>query len=189
VRTLVRVIRGVRDGHTRSPTECETNGEFLLQPEVGGDWARKEDARASSDRRPFDKIHTLHGTRFSQTYCQVLPTLPSAATIILSTFQPTSWHPLFVSLRCTFSPSKFQIRIRQLFSETAASGRHMGSTRERASCIAKRASPCILAFQIRSRESALTNTRPRPQRRTRRRSHARTVRGTRIPLGARVCLQ
>lgn len=135
------------------------------------------------------RIHTLHGTRFSQTYCQVLPTLPSAATIILSTFQPTSWHPLFVSLLCTFSPSKFQIRIRQLFSETAASGRHMGSTRERASCIAKRASPCILAFQIRSRESALTNTRPRPQRRTRRRSHARTVRGTCIPLVARVCLQ
>ncbi len=154
-----------------------------------GDWARKEDARASSDRRPFDK-----NTYFTW-YTIFANVLPSAANTTKRRYhhtqyiQPTSWHPLFVSLLCTFSPSKFQIRIRQLFSETAASGRHMGSTRERASCIAKRASPCILAFQIRSRESALTNTRPRPQRRTRRRSHARTVRGTRIPLVARMCLQ
>ena len=103
---------------------------------VGIGRAKKTLEQAPTDGRST-RIHTLHGTRFSQTYCRVLPTLPSAATIILSTFRPTSWHPLFVSLLCTFSPSKFQIRIRQLFSETAASGRHMGSTRERASCIAK----------------------------------------------------
>lgn len=52
----------------------------------------------------------------------------------------------------------------------------------------QKVSPCILAFQIRAKKiyRKLTDTRLRPQRRTRRRSRARTVRlrGTRNPIRA-----
>jgi len=85
VRTLVRVIRGVRDGHTCSPTECETNGEFLLRPEVDGDWAHKEDARASSDRRPFDK-----NTYFTW-YTIFANVLPSAANTTKRRYHHTQY--------------------------------------------------------------------------------------------------
>jgi len=189
VRTLVRVIRGVRDGHTRSPTECETYGEFLLRLEVVGDWARKEGARASSDRRPFDK-----NTYFTW-YTIFANVLPSAANTTKRRYHHTQYISPNLMAPLVRLPSlhvfSFEIPNQNqaaVFGDSGvwtSHGKYSGTSL----LYCERASPCISAFQIRSRESALTNTRPRPQRRTRRRSHARTVRGTRIPLGARVCLQ